>query len=1113
MRGAIMETPSSRATSDLISKSLESTAESPGRRAAREADPFSAMVRKAMDDPSYPERVCPGGGCTELREVLLEVVERSGDRDDSPEVKDRVADMVPVFVDEHPEWSRARQVAEAFSACREGQEDYERAFQGQQQPEFREEQHPRGTGGQFSSGGGGGGAAKPGWKPAGPKGKGPSEAERKGYFAQKKPAAPAVKPEAGRPRPPRPPEAKPEAGRPAAPVVKPGSGEARVEERKKRVRELMEAYEAETEKPEGQEGKPEKPDVGSERLSEEESAEISERRRAEERKKEEKPKPKEPSTLEDVDPEEQKRKRKGEKPPTTVDERRFAARAGGGKRMSGKYREEAGFEPEEAKSMAEAVGAMVSKAGFEEAKHPRGFGGKFAPKAGEVPPHMMKFTRESAFRRVDDAMGRVYPARRALEEARGRQREIEGDPESAARMGAGAKEDVHGKMFALEEAAYDAAKMARYALSGVRGLPGIDEAKRSDLELRMGNFAYGGVNSDEIDAFESAMNEVTGLLEPEPEGEAYPLRDADRAREEQQAVARTIMSQMGGAQFALLTGARNFVAIPGKATRGGVQFSIPKGRGGINRVRVELDPSDTYNVEFGRVRVGDYKAVSSHTNIYFDQLQDLFESETGLFTSFMPRKGMEMGTDALRKSTEALLSKDGTSEGAKLGWETRRRGGGAEQPRQDGVGAALSDAESVIGLINEYRPKISNAESDYKMVLEEATERGERNPPKAAEGTLSELSGKVYSLLGQLRSKTGDAVKRGKDFIGANANPKEREDYEFRRQHAMDDVDEMTNVAHTARAIARRMGESGKSLNKEGTSEGAKLGWETRRRGGAAPEAVAGAVSGLPTREQWDKFQSDSDDLYDVSRDAVKVVEQIEGQAKDEADERRRFTTHPFGEKEPTTPKGVEQALNKLADAAPKAADLAAKLRGVPGVDEGKRKAAEDKMLGWKDGVDREDMQSFNDTIQDISSLVDGARAEHDPKYMEGSEPVTRPAVGMGKDLALKMGVQKRFLGREGKPTPGPEDVRPPRRSTLHDGELGLKMDAQKRLLADEDFKPVRPLRTDPNAVATGLGRLMVPGWAKQGGQVAPPREVPKDRIVGDGLTERFMPSVAKDEE
>jgi hypothetical protein len=377
----------------------------------------------------------------------------------------------------------------------------------------------------------------------------------------------------------------------------------------------------------------------------------------------------------------------------------------------------------------------------------------------------------------------------------------------------------------------------------------------------------------------------------------------------------------------------------------------------------------------------------------------------------------QFGRDRLKAMTRPTVpdvSKAGTSEGAKLGWETRRGGGGSEQPRQEGASAALSDADSVIGLINEYRPKISNAESDYKMVLEEATERGERNPPKAAEGTLSELSGKVYSLLGQLRSKTSDAVKRGKDFIGANANPKERDDYEFRQQHAMNDVDEMTNVAHTARSIARRMAESGKSLDKAGTSEGAKLGWESRRGGGSAPE---GETTKMPSRQEWDKFQSDSDDLFDVSRGAVKMIEQIEGHAMEEAAERRRFSIHPFGGKEPTTPKGVSQAMNKLEDIAPKAADLAARLKGVPGVDEGKRKVAEDKLRGWKIGFGREDMQDFHDTVIDLSNMVDDVRAEHDPMYMEQPEGPTHAAVGLGKALFP-------FWAKQGSKVGAPSEVK-----------------------------------------------------------------------------------------
>ena len=44
------------------------------------------------------------------------------------------------------------------------------------------------------------------------------------------------------------------------------------------------------------------------------------------------------------------------------------------------------------------------------------------------------------------------------------------------------------------------------------------------------------------------------------------------------------------------------------------------------------------------------------------------------------------------------------------------------------------------------------------------------------------------------------------------------------------------------------------------------------------------------------------------------------------------------------------------------------------------------------------------------------------------------------------------------------------------------------------------------------LGSLMIPGWASQASPVSAPREVPKGRIVGDELTEAFMPTVGKAE-
>lgn len=54
-------------------------------------------------------------------------------------------------------------------------------------------------------------------------------------------------------------------------------------------------------------------------------------------------------------------------------------------------------------------------------------------------------------------------------------------------------------------------------------------------------------------------------------------------------VAETIRQQLGGARFAMMTGAKNFVGGENM-----LLFSVGRGaKAGINRVRVTLDPSDT----------------------------------------------------------------------------------------------------------------------------------------------------------------------------------------------------------------------------------------------------------------------------------------------------------------------------------------------------------------------------------------------------------------------------------------------------------------------------------------------------------------------------------------
>lgn len=105
----------------------------------------------------------------------------------------------------------------------------------------------------------------------------------------------------------------------------------------------------------------------------------------------------------------------------------------------------------------------------------------------------------------------------------------------------------------------------------------------------------------------------------------------ESAREEKIEIARMIWKQLGGGRFSVMTGARNAIA-----TGNGIQFRLPCRK--INLVTVILDPFDTYTMTFQKVQKerGSWNfrtdTISEHNEVYADQLQSIFKSETGLET-------------------------------------------------------------------------------------------------------------------------------------------------------------------------------------------------------------------------------------------------------------------------------------------------------------------------------------------------------------------------------------------------------------------------------------------------------------------------------------------------
>ena len=113
-------------------------------------------------------------------------------------------------------------------------------------------------------------------------------------------------------------------------------------------------------------------------------------------------------------------------------------------------------------------------------------------------------------------------------------------------------------------------------------------------------------------------------------------------------VALTILQQLGGKQFLILTGT--------KATLDGscLRLKLVKNKSGANRMDISLNSNDTYDIsayhylpykcsfnkktcEFTE-RAEKTTLIEQIEDIYCDMLKDIFEQLTGLYITLFPRK-------------------------------------------------------------------------------------------------------------------------------------------------------------------------------------------------------------------------------------------------------------------------------------------------------------------------------------------------------------------------------------------------------------------------------------------------------------------------------------------
>ena len=93
-------------------------------------------------------------------------------------------------------------------------------------------------------------------------------------------------------------------------------------------------------------------------------------------------------------------------------------------------------------------------------------------------------------------------------------------------------------------------------------------------------------------------------------------------------VAKTILEQLGGNKFCAMTGAKNL-----GGTENSLSMKIGRNKTSSNYLKITLNMMDLYDVKFSRVSPkGGERSITEYNNIFNDQLVEVFEKHTGMYT-------------------------------------------------------------------------------------------------------------------------------------------------------------------------------------------------------------------------------------------------------------------------------------------------------------------------------------------------------------------------------------------------------------------------------------------------------------------------------------------------
>lgn len=100
------------------------------------------------------------------------------------------------------------------------------------------------------------------------------------------------------------------------------------------------------------------------------------------------------------------------------------------------------------------------------------------------------------------------------------------------------------------------------------------------------------------------------------------------ARPDYMLAADAIKAQLGGA--AVMLGATNFIGGQNDARSPYLSFKIGRNDHKVTHIRITLEPTDTYRVEFLRCYRFDCKTLADESMVYADRLRATIEQHTGM---------------------------------------------------------------------------------------------------------------------------------------------------------------------------------------------------------------------------------------------------------------------------------------------------------------------------------------------------------------------------------------------------------------------------------------------------------------------------------------------------